>query len=242
MTRPPDRILVTGASRGLGLELTRRTVARGDRVFAACRNPDGARALAALREAHPDRLQIVPLDVTDAGSILRAAAAVAERTEALDLLVNNAGIYTAAGSGEPGERLGRFGFDDALAVLRANSVAPLLVADAFLGLLKAGREPRIVSISSQLGSLASNVGTSPYYYGASKAALNMLMRSLAGETRSLGVTTVLLDPGWVRTDMGGPRAPLSVEESVAGLLTVIDGLKPGDNGRFLTWQGREQAW
>jgi NAD(P)-dependent dehydrogenase (short-subunit alcohol dehydrogenase family) len=236
------RVLVTGANRGLGFEFARRYVERGDRVFAACRRPDATERLGALHASSPRELTLVSLDVTDRESIRQAHRRVRDETDALDVLINNAGIYSVRGSAEPTERLGALDFEDALTVLRANAVGPLIVAQEFLDLLRAGRRPRIASISSEFGSLTANTGGVPYYYGASKAALNMVMRSLAADARQSGITTVLLDPGWVSTDMGGPAAPTAPEVAVAGLIRVIDDLTPEHNARFITWEGREQAW
>jgi NAD(P)-dependent dehydrogenase (short-subunit alcohol dehydrogenase family) len=235
------RILVTGASRGLGLEFTRRYLERGERVFATCRRPDAARGLHALRAGHRERLSIVPLDVSDADSIRAAHRAMRRETDGLDVLINNAGIYSARGSADPAERLGRLRFDDALHLLRTNAVGPLIVAQQLLDLLEAGRSPRIVSISSEYGSVSENSGF-PYYYAASKAALNMLMRSLAAEARRHRITTVLLDPGWVSTDMGGPEAPVTPARSVAAMIRVIDGLTARHNGGFFTREGRRAPW
>lgn len=239
--RSVRRILVTGASRGLGLEFTRRYLERGDRVFATCRRPASAPGLAALKAAHADHLTVVPLDVTDADSIRASHETVARQTDGLDLLINNAGIYSTRGRDDPSERLGELRFDDALLLLRVNSVAPLIVAQQYLDLLRAGRRPRIVSISSEYGSISENTGF-PYYYAASKAALNMLMRSLAAEARRFRITTVLLDPGWVSTDMGGPEAPVTPAQSVAGMIALIDGLTARHNGRFLDREGGEAPW
>lgn len=239
--RPAQRILITGASRGLGLEFTRRYLERGERVFATCRRPDATPSLQALRATHDDRLSIVPLDVGDADSIGAAHRAVRERTDGLDVLINNAGLYSARGSEDPSERLGQLRFDDALLLLRVNAVGPLLVAQQFLDLLEAGRNPRIVSISSGYGSVSENTGF-PYYYAASKAALNTLMRSLAAEAGRHRITTVLLDPGWVSTDMGGPQAPVTPARSVVAMIRVIDGLTARHNGGFFTREGREVPW
>jgi NAD(P)-dependent dehydrogenase (short-subunit alcohol dehydrogenase family) len=236
------RVLITGASRGLGLEFARRYLERGDRVFATCRRPAAARALAALAAAHADRLTIVPLDVTDARSIRAAQGAVGRKVDGLDLLINNAGIYSIRGSADPTERLGELRFEDALLLLRANAVGPLMVTQQYLDLLAAGRRSRVVAISSEYGSVSQNTAGFPYYYAASKAALNMLMRSLAAEARRHGIVTALLDPGWVSTDMGGPEAPVTPPRSVAGMMRVIDGLGARDNGRFFTWEGRAAPW
>lgn len=236
------RILITGANRGLGLEFTRRFLERGDRVFAATRDPGRAGELTRLQEGHPERLTVVPLDVADAASIRASYAAVRARTDALDLLVNNAGIYGTKGRDDETQKLGHLNFEDALPVLRVNSVAPLVIAQTYLDLLRAGTEPKIVSISSGLGSVSGNRSGFPYYYAASKAALNQGMRSLAADLAPLGITTVLLDPGWVKTDMGGPNALLEPGQSIEGLIRVIDALTSEQNSHFLTWQGKEQAW
>jgi NAD(P)-dependent dehydrogenase (short-subunit alcohol dehydrogenase family) len=218
---------------------------RGDRVFAACRRPAGAGDLTALTTDGAARVQVVALDVGDASSIAGCAEAVAESTDRLDLLVNAAGVYSGRGSADPhtaGETLGRLEMAPALDVLRTNALGPLLVAQAFLPLLRRGASPRIVSLSSGYGSVSANTSGFPYYYAASKAALNMLMRSVAADTAGAGITTVLLDPGWVRTDMGGPRAPVSAPDSVSAMLAVIDALDPRRNGTFLDRHGRPQAW
>jgi NAD(P)-dependent dehydrogenase (short-subunit alcohol dehydrogenase family) len=237
-----EHILVTGANRGLGLEFTRQYLERGAHVFAGCRQPAAASSLHHLQACFSQRLSIVALDVANADAIRTAHEAVHVQTESLDVLINNAAIYSSRGSDEPLERLGNLSFEDALTVLRVNAVGPLLVAQQFLGLLRAGRRAKLINISSGYGSVSANTAGFPYYYSASKAALNMFMRSLAADTKRWGITTVLLDPGWVSTDMGGPGAPLVPEEAVAAMIRVIDALTPRYNGRFLTWRGDEQDW
>jgi NAD(P)-dependent dehydrogenase (short-subunit alcohol dehydrogenase family) len=237
-----QRILITGANRGLGLEFTRQYLERGARVFAGCRRPAEARQLHTLRAAQPQRLSIVALDVADPSSIQAAHATVRSQTDGLDVLINSAGIYSSRGSEEPLERLGELTFEEALTVLRVNAVAPLIVAQQYLDLLRAGHDAKIVSLSSGYGSVSANTGGFPYYYSASKAALNMFMRSLAADAKRWGITTILLDPGWVSTDMGGPHAPMTPKQSVRGMIQVIDTLRPQHNARFFTSQGDEQAW
>ncbi|MFO1056815.1 MAG: SDR family oxidoreductase [Dongiaceae bacterium] len=218
-------MLVTGANRGLGLELVRQYAAAGWRVHAACRRPDRAAGVDRLR----GEILLHRLDVTDAGQIAALRAALAG--ESLDLLINNAGI-----------RL-RFGHNDVeewMATLRANTVAPLQVAEQLLELLRPGGI--IVNMSSRLGSIAENDATDSWAYRASKAALNMVTRSLAVELAARGVTVVSLTPGWVRTDMGGPSALLSPQESVAALRQVIGRLTPADSGRFFNQEGKELPW
>jgi NAD(P)-dependent dehydrogenase (short-subunit alcohol dehydrogenase family) len=238
-----QRVLVTGANRGIGLEFARQLAARGDRVFATARDVNRAAELQALAKQHDGRVMIVPLDVDDADSIRVAADAVRAQTDALDVLINNAGVYAArvGRDGQPAERLGELNFDDALAVLRTNAVAPLLLTQALLPLLKNARAPKVVSITSGYGSVADNTGF-PYYYAASKAALNMFMRSLAGDAAAKGVVTIVMSPGWVKTDMGGADAPMTPDKSVAGMLKVIDGLTAADNSTFKDWRGTEVNW
>jgi NAD(P)-dependent dehydrogenase (short-subunit alcohol dehydrogenase family) len=237
-----QHILITGANRGLGLEFTRQYVERGAQVFASCRRPERAEQLRTLQAAHPQRLSIIALDVADGDSIQAAHTAVRTQTDHLDVLINSAGIFSSQGSDEPSERPGRLTFEDAHRVLRVNAVAPLMVAQQFLDLLRAGHEAKIISLSSGYGSVSENTGGFPYYYSASKAALNMFMRSLAGDAKRWGITTVLLDPGWVSTDMGGPGAPTTPEQSVRSMIRVIDTATRRHNGRFFTSKGEEQAW
>jgi NAD(P)-dependent dehydrogenase (short-subunit alcohol dehydrogenase family) len=214
-------------------------------VFAACRQPARAAELASVARGAGHRVRVVALDVSDPSSVDACAGAVAAQTPSLDLLVNAAGVYSARGSLDPqaaGEEMGRLEMSAALDVLRTNAVGPLLVAQAFLALLRKARGARVVSLSSGYGSVSANTGGFPYYYAASKAALNMFMRSLAGDPAAAGVTAVLIDPGWVSTDMGGRNAPLTPAESVASMLRVIDALGPHENGRFLDRHGRAKAW
>ena len=136
-----ENILITGANRGLGLEFTRQYLEQGAHVFAGCRQPAAAISLHTLQARYPRRLSIVPLDVADANAIRRAHDMVHSQTESIDILINNAGIYSSHGGDEPLERLGRLSFEDALTVLRVNAVAPLLVGAAVFGAL-AGRPRR----------------------------------------------------------------------------------------------------
>jgi NAD(P)-dependent dehydrogenase (short-subunit alcohol dehydrogenase family) len=225
------RVLITGASRGIGLEFVRQFLERGDRVFAACRDPENADDLHDL--AAPD-LHIVTLDVTDQRSIDSSYAVVRAQTDALDLLINNAGISN------DDDELGSLSFESLMQIYRVNAAAPVLIAQRYLDLLRRGHDPKLVGITSEHGSLESKPDGGPYGYSASKAALNMLMRTLAFEAR--GVTTFVLDPGWVRTDMGGQSASLSPEESVSGMIEVIEAVTPEHAGGFFRWDGAGMPW
>ena len=243
-TQRQQRVLVTGANRGIGLEFVRQLAARGDRVFASARDVGRATELQKLAEQHGDgRVTVIPLDVDSADSIRAAADALRQNTDALDLLINNAGVYAArvTAGGDPAEKIGELNFDDALKVIRTNAVAPLILTQALLPLLTRGASAKVVSITSGYGSVADNNGF-PYYYAASKAALNMLMRSFAADPAAKDIVTIVMSPGWVQTDMGGKSAPMTPDKSVAGMLKVIDGLTAADNSTFKDWRGKEVSW
>ena len=157
----------------------------------------------------------------------------------MDLLWSNAGIYP----GSPGTRvqegpLGTLRAGEGLSVVATNAVGAILVAQAFL---QRGTRPRLVAVSSGYGSLSLNRGT-PYWYGASKAALNMLHRSLASDPAARGVVVLLLSPGWAQTDMGGFQAPTSAADCVAGMMRVADTVGPGQSGTFIDWRGAVVPW
>jgi NAD(P)-dependent dehydrogenase (short-subunit alcohol dehydrogenase family) len=230
------RFLITGSNRGIGLALVRASLARGDRVFATCRRPDEAEELHALAAEHGDRLTILRLDVTDEETIEASVEGVQSEEDGLEVLVNNAGISPS------GERLGRLDAETMLHTFHVNAVGPMLVSQAFLELLRSGDDPKIVNISSQLGSLTRKSSGGRYSYCSSKAALNMLTRALAFDLRSDGIVVLAMHPGWVRTDMGGSGAPVAPAESAQGIQRVADGLTMSDSGAFYTYQGREVPW
>ncbi|UOG73826.1 SDR family oxidoreductase [Hymenobacter tibetensis] len=237
------RILITGANRGLGLELTRQYLERGDTVFAATRQPDSATDLHQLHTQYADHLHLIQLDVTNEASIEAARQVVAGATESLDILINNAGIFPGAGPEDPAKQnLGGLTAATALTFLNVNAVGPLLVAQAFLELLKAANKARIISLSSGQGSLTWKASGEPYHYSASKAALNMYMRALAAEVGTYGVISVLVDPGWVQTRMGGDTAALPPADSARGIVRLTDQLHAEENGSFVTWQGQPVPW
>lgn len=232
-----ESVLITGANRGIGLGVVRTLLDDSDaRVFATVRNPDNADDLNELRTRHADRLTILPLDVTDEQSIKASVDLVHYHTDALDVLINNAGI-------DPdGQGVEVLTTDLFLHVLHVNSVAPFMIAQAYIDLLKAGTNPRIINISSEMGSLTDRTYGGSHAYCASKAALNMITRGLAVDLWKHGIITISLDPGWVRTDMGGTSATLSIAESAYGVIGVIRGLTEADNGRYLAYDGSEHRW
>ena len=229
--------LITGANRGLGLEFVRQLLARGDAVTACCREPSTATELHALGQSAGDRFKTLALDVTDASVIAKLPDQLGSG-QPVDVVINNAGV--AAGH----ESFGQFDAETMERVLRINAVAPMVVAQAVAPLLeKSGTDPKIVCITSQLGSITNaNDLSFGLSYGMSKAALNMGVKKLSSEMTRRGISLIALHPGWVQTDMGGKNATLKPEQSISGMLQVIDGLTPDDNGRFLTYAGAELPW
>ena len=231
-----QRVLVTGANRGLGLEFVQQLLARGARVIAACRQPGRALKLTELAAAHPGHLHVLPLDLARERSISGLAHEAGMLTDRLDALINNAGVLVS------GERYGELAAKAFADTFATNVIGPLLLTQALTPLLEHGEAARVVNLSSDLGSHADTLAFNTPSYAISKAALNMVTRLTAAELGPRGITVISLNPGWVRTDMGGARAPLAANESVAAMLEVIDGLNPGDSGRFLDYSGAEVAW
>ncbi len=235
-----QRILITGANRGIGYELTRQFAYQGDsHIFAACRAPERADALNELSREHPGQVTALQMDVNDEASINAAVASIERQSGGLDILINNAGI---ASQGDHASRtLGQLFAADVSAVLSTNAVAPVIVTQACRQLLKNGNNPRVAMISSGLG-LLRRAGGSSYAYRMSKAALNMSACALAQDTAMSGIITISVNPGWVKTDMGGPNAALKPEESAGGMRALIQRLSPADNGKLFQYDGTELPW
>ncbi|RMF76948.1 MAG: SDR family oxidoreductase [Chloroflexi bacterium] len=236
-----QRVFITGANRGIGLEFVRQLLARGDRVFATARRPQQADALQHLVTTYPQQLSILKLDVADNDAIEAAYQAVQAETNALDLLINNAGIIGMSDDRSQ-QAFGNLNFEDTLYVLRVNAVGPLMIAQRFVELLKAGNSPRLVNITSQLGSLSRKTSGGRYHYDGSKAALNMFTRTLAFDLLPHGIVTIMIHPGWVQTDMGGDSANLTPQAAVKSMLHLFDNLTKDSAGRFYKWDGSEHAW
>jgi NAD(P)-dependent dehydrogenase (short-subunit alcohol dehydrogenase family) len=221
-------ILITGAGRGLGLEFTRQYAAAGWSVVAGVRNPSHATELADLN------VETVALDMADAESILQAAESL--RGRSFDVLLNNAGVY-----GES-QQFGHIGMDEWERVMLVNAIAPLKMAEAFLPHLLAGQKKLMVFLTSKMGSISDNSSGGAYIYRSSKAALNAAVKSLSIDLGPRGVTTLLLHPGWVKTDMGGPNAMIAAVESIAGMRQQIEQMEPGQALKFLDYAGTSLPW
>jgi NAD(P)-dependent dehydrogenase (short-subunit alcohol dehydrogenase family) len=228
-------VLVTGANRGLGLEFARQYAGDGWNVLAGCRNPGKAQALQRLSQDTKGRLTLVQVDVTDARSVKRAAAEVGE--SAVDVLINCAGVM-----GNSDQTIGTIDYDDWAQVLDVNVMGPARVTEAFLERVVQSSSRTIVTITSGMGSLADNTSGGYVPYRTSKAAVNMVMRSAAIDLARQRVICVVINPGWVKTDMGGPGARLTPEQSVTAMRRLIGRLGPKDSGKFYNYDGREYPW
>jgi NAD(P)-dependent dehydrogenase (short-subunit alcohol dehydrogenase family) len=226
-------VLITGANRGIGLEFAHQYAAEAWRVFACCRAPQKATPLNQLMADHPGAVSVHPIEVTDPDTI--AAVAKTLTGEAIDVLINNAGVAGGGGSGP-------VDFDNFTQTLAVNTVGPVRVAEAFADHVAASGLKTMVSITSGMGSIGDNGSGGYLAYRTSKAALNMAMRTLAHDFSNRGIITIVLNPGWVKTDMGGSGATRTPEDSISAMRKVIAGLGPQDTGKFFNYTGEEFPW
>lgn len=238
--------LITGGSRGLGYEFCHQLGVRGCTIILTARSEDkGLAAAASLKEAGCD-VHFRRLDVKDETQVKALAEELEAAFESIDLLINNAGINSKS-TGKEEDFLKNFKLSElspshVLDMMHINAVAPIIMVKHFLPHLKKSRNPKVVNISSWLGSITDKTNGGNYSYCGSKAALNMLTRALAFDVVRDGITTIAVNPGWVQTSMGGTRAKLTPAESVTGLLQVIDKLNIKDAGKFFQWDGTEHSW
>ncbi|MBI2898451.1 MAG: SDR family oxidoreductase [Deltaproteobacteria bacterium] len=227
------RVVITGASRGIGREFARQFLARGETVEAAVRSPENAR----LQELASERgvLRLQSCDVASDQNVRTFADSL--EPGPVDLLINNAGIRKPESIG-----LDDLDLDDVAETIQVNAIAALRVTRALLARIRESHIRKIVSISSGLGSIGDNTSGGGCAYRMSKAALNMATRSMAVDLARDRIICVVINPGWVKTDMGGPEAPLTVHESVSAMLRVIDALKPEQSGTFLDCRGGTYPW
>lgn len=233
-------VLVTGANRGIGLELTRQYAARGWKVIGTARAPAEAKELNALAAASDGRVVVESLDVMD----LEAIDALAQKYagKPVDILFNNAGV-TGGGSNQQFAKNMQWELFDS--VHRTNVVGPLKLAEAFLPNLLAGYEKKISNVSSSQGSIGTTKTGTLYIYRSSKAALNMVMVNLANQLKSKGIAVALIDPGPVDTDMmaGLPKKMLRpVTTAVSDLIRITDQLTVANTGTYWTFDGSVLPW
>ena len=226
--------LVTGANRGIGYEVARQLGAKGFQVFVGSRDPQkGLPAADTLKKAGASAT-FVPFDVSDAQSIAAAVPAVSQGAEHLDVLVNNAGILL-----QEDTAIAEVSADTVLKTFQTNALGALLVTQAFLPLLSRSRAPRIINVSSGGGQLSEGMDTWAPAYCLSKTALNAVTSLLAAAFPNLAVNSVC--PGWVRTDMGGANATLSVEEGADTIVWLATEAPGNIRGKFLQ-RRKEIPW
>ncbi|KAI0628097.1 NAD-P-binding protein [Trametes polyzona] len=229
---------ITGANRGIGLELTRQLLQSPSNVIlAACRRPAQADALNALAQANPGRVHVIPLDITDRQSVRDSAKLVDEIVgdKGVDYLINNAAIAVPEGDSpfalQP---------DLMVQVFDTNVVGPAYVTQVYLLLVEKSAKKTVVNVSSELGSLSTDFGARWTSYAISKAALNMLTYKQQKERPD--IVFISMCPGWLKTDMGGERAPNDVSVGVEGVLKTIYRLTPDDSGKFFNFKGENVPW
>ncbi len=229
----PNRVVVTGAGRGLGLEFARQWLDGGDQVIALARDPDASADLADLSQRSSQQLITVECDVGDDASVEAAARTIGNHVSGLEIVVNNAGERGQT------ENLDSLDLNVALRVFNTNALGSLRMSRALLPLLRSGngKPPRIVHLSSLMGSIADNQSGGSYAYRISKAAVNMACRTLAYDLGPHGIVTAAIHPGWVQTRMGGSAAPLTAETAVSDMINTIQQLSIDQGGQFLDRHG-----
>jgi len=222
--------LITGANRGIGLEFVKQLREKNYEVFASCRFPEKANKLSSFLPED----NILHLDVSDLESISNAFETVKNQTDSIQLIINNAGV--------PGNRgeLQNISFEDCVDSFSINALGPLFLTKTFLPLMQNGT--KIVNISSLMGSIKDNRSGGYYSYRISKAAVNMVTKNLHNDLSKKGIIVVCMHPGWVRTRMGSPIAPISSKKSVVGMLQVLGDLNISDSGGFFNYKGEMLPW
>ncbi|XP_014246377.1 uncharacterized protein LOC106664859 [Cimex lectularius] len=240
-------VLLTGSNRGIGLGLVKAILEKKafKTVIATCRRPEEATELKEIEKAHSN-VHVLKLDVTDYSAFPNFANEVGEivGNEGLNVLINNAGI---AGKFL---KIGYLKHEAMLEAYSVNTVAPVMLAKAFMKLLKQGAlnckdqqvGAAVVNITSVLGSISANDTGGYYPYRCSKAALNAATKSLSIDLKPYDVLAVSIHPGWVRTELGGEKAPMSVEESTVQIVDTVSNLRPEQTGTFLNYDGKSLDW
>ena len=232
MTQPT--ILITGANRGIGLELSEQFAADGWAVLACCRNPGNADALRALAENN-SAIEVHALDVTDYERMQALSAELRDRP--IDILLSNAGIY-----GPRGAAFGNVEAPGWRETLEVNSIAPMMLAQAFVEQVAASGQKLMAVVSSKMGSIGDNGSGGSYIYRSSKTAVNQVFKSLSHDLADRGISALCLHPGWVQTDMGGSDAEITVAQSAAGLKAVLQAAGPAQSGQFIEYNGEPIPW
>ena len=226
-------VFITGANRGLGLEFVKEFSEKKDyEVIATCRDPNSSSDLTNLAKSNL-KIQLHQLDVSNTKNIQDLSKHL--KNKPIDILINNAGIYRSGSFNSVNK-------DSWVESFITNTIGPYEVIEYFLPNVLQGREKKVVSITSKMGSIDDNTSGGSYIYRSSKTALNSMMRSLTHDLRTNDIATMTLHPGWVRTDMGGPGGWIDVKESVSGMINQISNLSLQNTGRYIDYAGKPIKW
>lgn len=226
--------VITGASRGIGLEFVTQYLNLGWKVIAGCRSPGSAQQLQSLQQTYGKKLVVVALELSSNESCQSFAAAIGDSP--VSLLINNAGFYG------PTSKLADISDEAWLEVFHINAIAPIKLVDLLLSNLTAAGVAKVVFLSSKMGSIDDNSSGGSYPYRSSKAALNAAMKCLAIELEEFNVWVASLHPGWVKTEMGGPNALIDTTASVSGMRRIIEHLDQQKSGSFIAFDGTLIPW
>jgi NAD(P)-dependent dehydrogenase (short-subunit alcohol dehydrogenase family) len=225
--------VISGTSRGIGLELTHQALKSGHTVWALARHPEKSEKLIALQREFPETLKTASVDVTSDSSV--SAFSQKMGNAPIDILINNAGAYL-----DQEADFETLDFKKVVESFETNTVGAMRMTKALLPHLKKSKKAKLIHITSLMGSIKDNTSGGAYAYRISKAALNMFSKSFACDFPE--ITSAVVHPGWVKTDMGGSNAPTSIEESAKGIHKVISELSQNDNGSFLDFEGEALPW
>ena len=228
-------ILITGANRGLGLGLVKKYLENNEKVFCTTRNISKSKELKLLKEKHTNNLEICELDLLDKDTPNILSNFLVNKP--IDLFINNAGVI-----GQSAQHFKSISLNPWIEVLKVNLIAPLLITQSIIKNIEKSSEKRIYILSSKVGSIEDNKSGGMYVYRSSKSALNQIVKSLSIDLKPLGISVISLHPGWVRTEMGGPNALISVEESVNGMFGVISNTNIRNSGQFINYDGTQIPW
>ncbi len=228
-------ILITGANRGIGLEMVRYAMEQGWRVFACCRNPHNAEKLFNIAKLSNGQISVHIADMLELATL--QALSYELRNDPIDILVNNAGIY-----GSDKNTFGAVDVDSWSQTFQVNCIAPLKMVEAFSQQLFMGKRKLVACMSSKMGSMADNGYGNSYIYRSSKAALNAVVKSLSIDLKDKGIISVALHPGWVKTEMGGADAEITTRECVEQTFGNLASLTIEDSGRFIDIDGSDIPW
>lgn len=231
-----NSVLITGSNKGIGLEMVKIYLDQGYPVIACCRNPAGAAELTALAASN-SKLSVEAVDVGDPSSVVALKQRLGDAP--IDILLNNAGT---AGPAPEMQSTQDIDFDGYLDTFKVNTMAPLHMLQQFRANLKAGTNPKAVTITSQMGAISFEFINMMYAYCASKAAVNKIMRMIGDDMKQDGIAVQLVHPGWVKTDMGGPTADLEPIESAQGIVETIGKMTLDDSTAFHKWNGEVHGW